>query len=151
MGEVFIRCTFGQKKKDGRVVRPGSCTNRASGAFRVHFVRGKPRISFLCAACAFDKVPNHVVCLPPPEDAAKGTPNTYFRDVHSIELLVTFGTVYDQTGVPRAVGYKHWVERRDQMRERKTVMEVVKVYPPRGKKMDLDAYRQSLTRHDDGK
>lgn len=147
MGEANIRCQFGQKKKDGKVVRSATCTNRASGAFRV-FYKGRrpPRVMFLCAGCAFDKVPNHVAIIVREE----GEP-MYFRDVAAIELLVTFGTVFDQTGVARAEGYKWWVERTDELPIKKTIMEKVKVYPSRGPKMDINAYLNTLRRHDDGK
>jgi hypothetical protein len=59
--------------------------------------------------------------------------------------------VYDQSGVPRAQGYKHWIERKDQLPERKVIRSFIKVYPERGKKMDMEACRKSLQNHDDGK
>lgn len=152
MGEVHLRCQFGQRKKDGKIVRPATCTNRASGVFLVHLVRGKARPFLLCAQCAFDKMPNRVRCLPPPEDAPKGTPPTYFRDVARVELMATLGTDFDQTSVLNIPGYKHWVERKNQLPERLSIPKVKQISPrQRTVDMDLSQYVETLRRHDDGK
>lgn len=150
MGDLFIRCQFGQKRKDGRVVRPGTCGNRASGLFQVQFMRGKPRPYLLCAGCAFDKMPNRVRMLPPPDDAPKGTLPTYFRDVFSVKLLMSLTTTFDQTQQPRAEGLKHWVERKTELPIKISIPKV-RVHEGRGKKMDMSKYLNSLRRHDDGK
>lgn len=152
MGELHLRCQFGLKKKDGKVVRPSACTNRASGIFLVHFVRGKARPFLLCAQCAFDKMPNHIVCLPPSEDAPAGTPPTYFHDVARVELLKTLGTDFDQSTAPNTPGYKHWVERKQQLPEKIRIVKVKKIEPRnQTKEMDLTKYADTLRRHDDGK
>lgn len=150
MGDLFIRCQFGQKRKDGKIVRPATCENRASGLFMVHFMRGKPRPYLLCAQCAFDKMPNRVRCLPAPDGAPKDTPPTYFRDVFSVKLLTSLTTTFDQTNQPRAEGLKHWVERKAELPEKISIPKV-RVHESRGKKMDMSAYLNSLKRHDDGK
>lgn len=151
MGELFIGCQFGQKKKDGKIVRPATCLNRASGIFLVHFVRGKPRPYLLCAQCAFDKMPNRVRCLPPPEDAPKGTPSTYFRDVERVELVTTLGTQFEQGHEPNTPGYKHWIERQPTLPVRPSIMKIKRVVSRSGPSMDMTKYLDSLRRHDDGK
>lgn len=147
MGEVFLQCQFGQRRKDGRVVRPASCTNRASGVFRVHFVRGKPRAIMLCAQCGFTKLVNRVVCAIKP----KTDEVVYFRDVARVELLATFDSKFDQMDMPKAQGYKHWVERKNELPEALVSRYKHKVIPPKGKHMDLNKYREMLGSHDDGK
>jgi len=149
MGDLFLQCQFGQRRKDGKVVRPATCQNRASGIFRVIYVRGKPKVLLLCAQCSFDKMPNHVCCPPPPDDAPKGTQPTYFRDVFSVQLLATLGTKFVQGHSPNIPGYKHWVERK-QLPEKSGVVKL-KIVESRTKHMDMSAYLETLRNHSDGK
>lgn len=146
MVEIFLQCQYGERRKDGRIVRPASCMNRASGVFRVYLVRGKPKAMMLCAQCGFTKLVGRVKCaIKPSTDEI-----VYFHDVARVELLATFDTEFDQLDVPRAVGYKHWVERKDEMVERPSRFRL-KVIPPRAAHMDMSKYLETLRRHDDGR
>lgn len=148
--ELHIRCQYGQRKrKDGPIVR-GPCDNRASGFFRVFYHRGKPKVMALCADCGFVKMPNHVKIVIPADDAPSQEPR-YFRDVARVELIATLGTGYDQTKDAKHEGVKHWVESSDKPKKLAPGKASLKRIAPRGAKMDLTAYRNSLRRHDDGK
>lgn len=151
MVEVHIRCQFGEKRDSkGKLIRSGKCPNRASGIFRVHPVRGKPKVMFLCAECGFDKMPNHVQVVMPPADAPPKAEPKYFRDIERVELLATLGTKFDQAKVVKGDGYKHWVERTEVTPEAFSIAPVKEV-KSRIPSMDLKAYLDTLRRHDDGK
>lgn len=151
MAEVFISCQYGEKRKDGKRVKAPSCQNRASGIFKVHYHRGKPKVLFLCADCGFDKMPNHVKIVIPADDAPDQTPR-YFRDVARVELLASLGSDFDQGKTRKGVGLKHWVERTDPPLEEPIVQRApLKRIVSHAPKMDMAAYRESLRRHDDGK
>lgn len=107
MREILVQCEYGRRTRDGRLVRPASCQNRASGLFRVTRKRGKSKLMYLCAQCAFDKMPNHVACIMPSEDGPPDAVPIYVRDVRSVELIKSFTTT---SVVVAGVGSKHWVE-----------------------------------------
>lgn len=147
--ELHIRCQYGQKKRDGTLVR-GPCQNRASGFFRVFFHRGKPKVLALCADCGFVKMPNHVKIVIPADDSPSQE-TRYFRDVARVELIATLGTTYDQYKDAKHDGVKHWVESSDAPKKLMPGKATLKRSSSRKPSMDLAKYLESLGRHDDGK
>jgi hypothetical protein len=153
MAEIFIGCQYGERRnRAGKRVKAPSCSNRASGIFRIHYFKGKPKVMFLCADCGFDKMPNHVKIVMPNEDAPKDAHPIYFHDVANVELVASLNSDFDQGTVRKADGYKWWVERSEPplpepIVQRAPLKRIVSHKP----KMDLEAYRNSLKRHDDGK
>jgi hypothetical protein len=149
--ELHIRCQYGQKRKDGKVVRSGKCPNRAHGIYRVYPVRGKPKAYALCAECAFDKVPNHKVCIMPGPNAPANAEPMFVRDVASVELLASLNTDFDQGKSTNLAGAKHWVEPTTPPKPEVESAYTIKRTKSRRPDMDMQAYRNSLSRHDDGK
>jgi hypothetical protein len=96
-------------------------------------------------------MPNHVKIVMPADDAPRDAKPTYFRDVARVDLITSLDSAFDQGKTPKAEGLKHWVERTDPpMQERPCVSTVTKI-KSKLPTMDLAKYRESLTRHDDGK
>lgn len=87
---MLIRCEFGIRRKHGRVIHPATCTNLASGLFRVSYFKGRSRLICLCAACAFDKVPNKVSCVMPSAEAHPDAEPIFYRNVRRVELVKSF-------------------------------------------------------------
>lgn len=147
MAEVFRRCEYGQRKREGKVVKIGSCQNRASGIFRVHYRRGT-KIMCLCADCAMQKMPNHVAIIVRPKDDEV----IYFRDVQRVELLVPFTTDFDSSHAVHETGDKHWVEPAPRPEPYRGAHKYRKVASRDGiTPMNMSEYIKSLRRHDDGK
>lgn len=148
--ELHIRCQYGQKRKDGRVVRSGKCPNRASGIFRVYPVKGKPKAYALCSECAFGLHDHVAVVMPGPDAPANAEPK-YFRDIARVELLATLDTKFEQGKSTNLAGAKHWVEPTTPPKEERPSAYTLKRHKSRKPDMDMTAYLNSLRRHDDGK
>lgn len=146
---VVLQCERGKRVKDGKVIRPSACSQRASGLFRVTPKRGNAKLMYLCAQCAFDKVPNHVAIVLPPEGAPADTPPMYYRDIRSVELIQSFVT---RSVHPTGEGAKHWVEGDSHPSPYRGAAPLTRVVSRNSTEpMDMARYFKSLREHDDGK
>jgi hypothetical protein len=154
MAELQCRCQFGERRnKAGKVIKPASCHNRASGIFKVTVRAGRgtaTKILFLCAECSFYRLPKRVRMIPAPEDQPSGKP-VFFKDVVGIELLATLGSNFNVGDFIPLKGSKDWVEGKQTPKVRGPQKVRIKRIKSTEPKMDLAAYRKSLATHDDGK
>lgn len=147
MGEIAMGCTYGTRYKQGKRKRGPSCFNRAHGLWKVTFFRGW-KIMPLCAECGFNRMPNHVTMVLGKNDE----PPKFYHDVLKIELLVSFSTNFDQSKMTPTNGVKHWVDAKPKSEPIPSISTYTKIKSKKVTKLlDMSAYDNSLSRHDDGK